>query len=233
MKGIGVIILARYNSNRLPGKALKTIFGKPVLTYIVERVSQVISKERIVLATSDENSDNPIVEFAQKQSIKYYRGSLDNVAERFYNAARENNFSYAVRINGDNIFVDVELLQELINIANQGKYKFITNVKGRTFPKGMSIEIINIDYYQKFLNVICNDNNYKEHVTLFLYEKVSDKLHYYKMNEDVKELSGMQLALDNEADFERSKKIIRYFEKPHWEYNLLDLFEILKKLHYV
>lgn len=233
MKKIGVIILVRYNSTRLPGKALKTINGKPILSYIIERLLQVFDEDSIVIATSNEITDDPIIEFSKSKKLKYYRGSLHNVAERFFNAAIENDFEYAIRINGDNIFVDINLLRQMKELALQNKYNFISNVKGRTFPKGMSIEIVRLKYFEKWINAISESDKYQEHVTLYLYEKVIEDKHLYITNENFEEASGIQLALDTQEDFLRTSNIINKFEKPHWDYNLKEIYIILKKTGYV
>ncbi len=230
---IGVVILSRYNSNRLYGKALKNIKGTPVLGYIIERVSKVFSLDDIVLATSDEYTDNPIVDYAKRKNINYFRGSLYNVSERFYNVAKTYEFDYVIRINGDNIFVDIDLLGELTELAKTGQYDFISNVKKRTYPKGMSIEVVRTSHYANLLPEINKSENYKEHVTLYLYEHELEGKYFYKYNEEIKGIQGIQLALDTQEDFDRTIRIINEFEKPHYEYNLKDLYNILKKLNYV
>lgn len=229
---IGAVILSRYNSSRLPGKALMKINDKPVLGYIIERLTQVMPKDQIVLATSIERTDDPIERYAHEQGISCYRGALDNVAGRFLDASKNRGWDYATRINGDNIFVDTEVLREMITIAETGQYKFISNVKNRTFPKGMSIEIVAIDYYQSLLNEINQFPGYQEHVTLYLYEKADPAQHYYFMNTALPEASGIQLALDTREDFERSSDIINRFEKPHWHYNMKEIMDILKLTTY-
>lgn len=232
---IGVVILSRYNSSRLPGKALKKIDNKPVLAYIVERIEKVFDRENIVIATSDEITDEPIAEYALKEGVKCFRGSLNNVSERFYKGAITNSFDYAIRINGDNIFVDTDLLFELTKIAKLNRYDFISNVKGRTYPKGMSIEIVKTSYYGKLMAEINKSDRYKEHVTLYLYEQESrgKENYFYKYNTDIKNVEGMQLALDTEEDFHRTTHIIESFSKPHFEYNLKEIYQILSKLNYV
>lgn len=226
---IGIIILSRYSSRRLPGKALLEIEGKKILKYIIERLLQVINIDNIIIATSNESSDNPIAEFAKTEKIQCYRGSLDNVSKRFYEAANRNNWKYAIRINGDNIFVDTKVLEEMIAIAKTNNYNFITNVKDRTFPKGMSIEIVDIEYYKKRLSDINEHNNYQEHVTLHLYElyNTNDDFYFFK-NTAFPEAAGIQLALDTKEDFERTQKIISKFTNPHYLNNLEDILNTLK-----
>ena len=81
---IGAIVICRYNSSRLPGKILKKINGKPILTYIIERLKCVQNLDDFIVATSINTTDQPIVDYCIKNQIKYFRGSLENVAERFY-----------------------------------------------------------------------------------------------------------------------------------------------------
>lgn len=223
---VGIVVLARFNSSRLPGKALLCIKGKPILLYIIERLEQVISKEEIIIATSTEKTDDPIAEFSKKVGVSCYRGSLENVSERFYNASLEKNWDFAARINGDNVFVDIKLLERMIQVARTDKYNFISNVKKRTYPKGMSIEIVKLSYYSNFIITINNSSNYREHVTMILYEN-SDSTHHYFVNEELPAAAGIQLALDTVQDLERTQRIIYRFEKPHWNYNLTEIFNLI------
>ena len=229
---IGIVILSRYNSSRLPGKALMKLVGKPVLTYIVERLSRVVPLDHIVLATSSEKSDDPIADFAKAEGISCFRGSLDNVSERFFQAAYSKGWDYAARINGDNIFVDINVLSDMLALARDDKYDFISNVKGRTFPKGMSIEIVRVAYYQGVLPHINETAAYREHVTLYLYEQALQDTHYYYLNHALPKASGIQLALDTREDFERSESIIREFKKEQWTYNMEEIMNILKHINH-
>lgn len=226
---IGVIILSRYNSSRLPGKALMKIAGKPVLLYIIERLSQIFSKEQIVIATSDQESDEPIRDFANSLNIQCFRGSLENVSERFYLAAKAQKWDYAIRINGDNIFVDTFIMNTMITSLKQRPVDFLSNVKNRTFPKGMSIEIIKVKAYGEMLFEISKLDKYKEHVTLYLYENDANKNYSYVYNTSLPELAGLQMALDTKEDFIRTEKIISTFSEPHWRYNMENIYQILKQ----
>lgn len=202
---------------------------KKVLEYIIERLLQVLSLDEIVIATSNIDSDNPIAEFAEQKGISCFRGSLDHVAERFYLAGKSKNWDYAVRINGDNIFVDTGILKDMIHIANTNQYDLVSNVKGRTFPKGMSVEIVRLDYYASKLSKITQSDLYREHVTLYLYDNDSST-HFYYINEILPEASGLQMALDTMEDLERTKKIMSYFTQEHWNYNMKEIYKIWRHI---
>ena len=226
---IGAVILSRYNSSRLPGKALLKIGNKTVLELIVERLLKVLEIGQIIIATSDQHSDDPIADFCEQIKINVFRGSLDNVAERFYKAGSAFHWDYIIRINGDNIFADTLVLANMVMIAQQDKYDFISNVKGRTFPKGMSIEIVRANYYNKMLPNILVSEVYREHVTLYLYEHEPIH-HYYYLNTTIPQAAGIQMALDTHEDFDRTKKIMRRFKKDHWNYNLQEIYSIWKQI---
>jgi spore coat polysaccharide biosynthesis protein SpsF len=229
---IGIVILSRYSSSRLPGKALMKIQDKTVLDYIIERLLQVVTRDQMVLATSSEPSDDPIAAFARSRNIHCHRGSLENVAERFYNAAKERKWEYAIRINGDNIFVDILLLKKMVGFAQSESYDFISNVKDRTFPKGMSIEIARVAYYAQHLETINASPYFREHVMVYLYNEPNGKK-FYVQNHELPEAAGIQFALDTAEDYKRTSEIISHFDKPHWEYNLMEIFKIYKSENYV
>ncbi|MBI4647575.1 MAG: hypothetical protein HY738_13540 [Bacteroidia bacterium] len=225
----GFIILCRYNSTRLPGKILLEIYGKPVLQYIVERLAKVISIQDIVIATSSDPSDDPIHNFCRGKKYNCFRGSLNNVALRFLNCAKEYQFDFAARINGDNLFVDIETTKKMHQIALTGKYDFISNVKNRTFPKGMSIEFLRASYFEQIIKEFPTDE-YFEHVTLYLYHNDTGKNYCYFYNDICPDAGGFQLAIDDKSDFELASKIIGKFKKNHTEYGLIEIYNIIKHL---
>ncbi|MCZ4319936.1 hypothetical protein O4H26_13155 [Aequorivita viscosa] len=227
MKTIGVIILSRFNSTRLPGKALMEIREKPILKYILERISQVVEKSNIIIATSSEDTDDPIAKFASKEEINCYRGSLDNVSCRFLKASQNSGWDYTIRINGDNIFVDTDLLIEMINLAQTGIYDFISNIDKRTFPIGMSIEIVKSSFYLDQYHKVLENKDYKEHVMQHLYLNETGNTKYI-YNTRLPEAAGCHLALDDQRDLKQTKYIIDQFKAPHWEYNLTEIYTILK-----
>ena len=226
---IGAVILSRYSSSRLPGKALMKINEYVTLEYIIERLTKVLDKDNIVVATSNDKSDDKIAELSNNLGVNCFRGSLTNVSERFYLATVEQNWDYTIRINGDNILVDTNILSDMISITKNAKFDFISNVPNRTFPEGMSIEIIKTKYYGSTLNNINFSDYHKEHVTSYLYEYGTGK-HHYIINKELPKSNEMKLALDTQEDFDRIRNIILKFNKPHWMYNLHEIYEIWKGL---
>lgn len=224
---VGIVILARLSSTRLPGKALKEIAGKKVLTHILNRLQKVVPSGQILLACSTETSDDALEQFAAEQGIGCYRGSLSRVGERFYEAAQSLNCQYAARINGDNLFLDPTVLQQMVLKAQTGTYRFLSNVQGRTFPKGMSVEIVDVEYYGRKLDQIKQDAYCNEHVMVCLYQEPKPEDHYYLKNEILPEAAGIQLALDTPEDFARSKFMLE--QMPSEQYDLKTTFKYYQK----
>ncbi|MEP5611379.1 MAG: hypothetical protein ABJP45_03985 [Cyclobacteriaceae bacterium] len=223
---IGIIVLCRFNSSRLPGKILKEIEGKYVLTYILERLENSDYSEGVVVATSTSASDDPIAEYCQKNSINLFRGSLENVSDRFAQCAKQNDFEYAVRVNGDNLFTDARLVDQGVEIAVDGQYDFVSNVNNRTYPTGMSVEVVKTSFYLNLLDSF-DSPTYREHVTSWLYEHPDSGLYKYFYNESMVAAHGLKLALDCEEDLNFVSLLLRNMDKPHTEYSWQEIVKLV------
>lgn len=227
---IGIIILCRYSSSRLPGKALKEIAGRSVLGHIIDRLKIGANSYPIIVATSSDVSDDPIDRFCSHSNIPCFRGSLQDVSSRFITCAEALGLDYAVRINGDNIFTDPQTLIAMMAIAQTGLYDFVTNVPGRTFPYGMSIEILRTAFYRKYLT--CQNENHREHITSWLYENESVGDRYVYLNYHTPEAQGLQLALDTNEDLFFLTQIIERMSRRPSNYSLKDIAEIYTKKYF-
>ncbi|WKV10963.1 NTP transferase domain-containing protein [Marivirga harenae] len=215
---VGIIVICRFNSSRLPGKILKEINGKPLLAYILERLQQSNYHKNIVIATSNQVTDEPIVEYCEKHNIPYFKGDLKNVSQRFADCLQHFNFDYGVRINGDNIFTDAQLVDKAIDLALENNYDFVSNVKGRTFPTGMSVEVVSSSFYQQQIKKF-KEESHREHVTLYFYENENlGKFHFFK-NKEMEEAKGLKMAVDTQNDFNFVSSIIKNMDNPHFTYD--------------
>ncbi len=201
-KHFGVVVSVRYNSSRLYGKALLDLDGKPAIQYLIDRLLTKFSLENIVIATSIQLHDDPIYEFCKKNNLKCYRGSLNNVAERFLRAALALKKKYIFRVTGDSIFLDMNILLKIASKANQD-FTIITNRLKKDYPIGQSIDLINIlDYKSNF--ILINDSNDLEHVTSFFFRnKKKFKIINIGNKKGVYRLKS--LALDTVDDLNNAK----------------------------
>lgn len=224
---VGVVVLCRYSSSRLPGKILLPVAGKPMLTHIVERIRR--SELPVVVATSSEASDDPIAAHCSQIGVACFRGSLENVAERFLHAAQAQGWRYATRINGDNLFVDPALLREMARIAASGDYELVTNVPGRSYPPGASIEIVDVRAYASLVVGFAEDRH-REHVTLYLYDYPERCRSYIHVNPLCDQMRGINLAIDTETDYLLAQRIAAALPGPLHERSLTEISKVAKQL---
>ncbi|HKJ75418.1 MAG TPA: N-acetylneuraminate synthase family protein [Alphaproteobacteria bacterium] len=223
---IGVAVLCRYTSQRLPGKILREIKGRAVLGHILDRVRRGAPECPVVVCTSSDPSDDPIYAYAKREGVDCFRGPLNDVSGRFLACAEAHGWEFSVRINGDNVFADPDSLREMVAIAGTGAFDFVTNVPGRTFPYGTSIEIVRTDFYRHAMKDV-PDPGHHEHVTSWLYENPDLGRQYWYKNSVCPEADGLQLALDTEGDLELASKIMARMERAPETYNLREIVNLV------
>lgn len=207
----GLIILCRFNSQRLPGKIVREIRGRAVLGHIVDRLRRGAPDHPLVVATSSDPSDDPIAAYCRRSGLACFRGSLHDVAGRFLACAESQGWDFAVRINGDNVFADPDTLRCMLAVSETDAYDFITNVPGRTYPYGMSIEILRIAFYRQVVSRMQSADD-REHVTGWLYQHADLGRRYVFENRHCPEARGLKLALDTEEDLARTTGLMARME---------------------
>lgn len=229
MKKVGLILLCRYNSSRLPGKILKRVGEKTVLETIYERLLQARGAEEIVVATSVESTDDVIADFCEERQIRYFRGDLEDVASRFLACAQASGFDFAGRVNGDNLFADIPTIQRAIQLAGTDKFDLITNVPGRTFPAGMTVEVVRTSFFQEVMARV-DDARLREHVTLHFYENEGVGRRYIIRCSGLKGAQGADFAIDRAEDLERARKMVGRMNRDHIYYHLPDILRLSEEV---
>lgn len=222
---VGIIIFSRYNSSRLPGKALKNISSKPILAYVYERMLEVFDRDKIVLATSNEKTDNAIESYCQRNDINCFRGDLNNVAKRLIDCSTYYNFDYVIRITGDSIFIDQNIIIKMLDILKENKYEYITNRVPKTFPVGMSVDILDMEFY-KSIYVKFTKDSHREHVVTYLLENLNAIKYKNFVNVICENSKDINFAIDTVDDFKTSQRIIKQFNKNHTKYGLNDIYKL-------
>tara|TARA_B110000305_G_scaffold89301_1_gene100693 strand:+ start:529 stop:1101 length:573 start_codon:yes stop_codon:yes gene_type:complete len=138
-----------------------------LIEHVIDKIKKS-KKIKIVVATSKNKEDDKLVSFLIDKKIKYYRGSLNNVAKRLYDTATFEKQNFFLRISGDSPLIDFRLINKIINISDKNKnFDLITNIFPRTFPSGQSVEIIKTATLGKNLKYFSKLD--KEHVTRYFY----------------------------------------------------------------
>jgi spore coat polysaccharide biosynthesis protein SpsF len=223
-----ILIQARLGSTRLPGKPLKEVLGKPLLHYLVERLKRVKLADMLVLAMTDKIQDDALVTFSNSIDLPFFRGSEDNVLERFFLAAQQFKADIIVRITSDCPLIDPELIDLSLSHFLE-KYPHIdyqSNALKRTYPRGMEVEVFTFKSFEK-VALEAKKNEEKEHVTPYYYR------HPETFNIENIEGNGinshLRLTVDTIDDFELVRKIIEALYPQKNEFTLSDIVDLLKQ----
>lgn len=219
---IGLIVQARMSSQRLPNKVLTMVNGQPLLKYLLERLAFCSSIDKVIVATSEDKSDDPIELFCKEHGVLFFRGPLQNVAKRFYLTIQKYNLDVFVRVCCDSPMLDQSLIDHGVQLFN-GEYDLVTNIMPRSYPVGQSIEVIRSSTYKTVFEKMSKPGHL-EHVTKYYYENPID----FKIKSFTNEidLSKYRLAVDTPEDLKQFKKLTQSMTKSHTEYNFNDLIRL-------
>ena len=196
------IIQARMGSTRLPAKVVKVIKGKTVLAHVVERVRACPLLDDVVVATTTAPSDDGIVELAEGLGVNWFRGSEDDVLERYYLAAKQYGADVVVRITSDCPVFDPSVLAGML--ARFGELRvngaapdYMSNFVKRTYPRGLDAEVFTFKALEKAFESARLPHE-REHVTAYIYQRPEEfSIHGYEGPED---LSRLRWTLDTQDD---------------------------------
>ena len=223
---VGILIQARMSSRRLPGKVLKLLAGKPVLGHVVDRCKKVQTADLVAVVTSTEPSDDVIAAFAKDAGVELFRGPLDDVAARFLGGAAAFEVDAFVRVNADSPLHDPALIERGVTMFRQGGSDLVSNVLRRTFPTGLSVEVVDRERYAMAYDSM--DAHEREHVTL----------HYYRHPEQFRiisfenerELGDRTLSVDTPEDFARVEKIVHAMDRPEPNFDWKETIALAERL---
>jgi spore coat polysaccharide biosynthesis protein SpsF len=172
--GTVAIIQGRMSSSRLPGKILKDIGGEPMLIRVVSRVRRAQAVDQVVIATTDDPSDDPVETVCSARGIPIYRGSLFDVLDRFYQAAVLFGASTVIRVTADCPLIDPVEIDHVVRAFRDQKVDFAANRLPppwkRTYPIGLDTEVCTFDSLERAWRKAL-DAHHREHVMPYLYEK--------------------------------------------------------------
>tara|TARA_B110000014_G_C20095688_1_gene574278 strand:- start:613 stop:1359 length:747 start_codon:yes stop_codon:yes gene_type:complete len=143
------IVQARMGSTRLPGKVLKAINGVTLIEILLQRLSQSKLIDKIVLATGENKENDILQEKVRKLEFEVFRGSEDNVLDRYYQAAKLYRAKTIVRITGDCPFIDSFIVDKVIGLFLDKELDYVSNTDPPTFPDGLDVEVFSFKELEK------------------------------------------------------------------------------------
>lgn len=219
------IMQARTGSTRLPGKVLKKICGKTVLEHDIDRLRRIKNIDEIVIATTDKEKDDEIVDEALMLGVKYFRGSEEDVLSRYYYAAKEYKADVVVRVTSDCPLIDSHVSEETINLYLNNRYDYVNNTYEATFPRGFDTEVFSFNLLEKAFKET-KENIYREHVTTYFWKNPEIfSIGCYKNDVDY---SAYRLTLDTEQDLELITIIYDKLYNKNKYFGLKEIVELFK-----
>ena len=230
-----IIVQARLGSKRLPGKVLKKINGRTILEYTIKRLKKTKLSKNIIVATTKREEDQKIIKVAKKTNCHTFRGSTNNVLNRYYKAAVYYKVKNIVRICSDSSpLIDPKIINKVYFFYLKNNYDYVSNKIFPSYPIGMGVEIVNFESLKK-ANKLTKNSHEKEHVTAYIYKR--PKKFKIKNIGLKKKLLNYRVVLDYAEDFKLISNILKYFSKQKKDFFLKDIIKyidrnpILKKIN--
>lgn len=227
MKKIIAIIQARMGSTRLPRKVMKKILGKEVILHDIDRLKQIKNLDKIVVATTTKKEDDIIVETIENynSSIGIFRGSENDVLDRYYKAAREFDANIIVRITSDCPLIDPRVSNKVIEVFLNNNLDYCSNGLKQTYPRGLDTEVFSFEALEKSWKE-AKENYQREHVTPYIYGH-PEKFKLLNVS-NYKNLSHLRWTLDTIEDFNFINEIYKKLYNENKIFYMEDVLKILK-----
>jgi len=227
MPQLGIIIQARTGSTRMPEKVILPFYqDQSILDLLLEKAKKL--NEPVVLATTVNPSDDRICKLAEKHDVTVFRGSENDVLERFIQAAQQNNFSKIIRVCADNPFLDLAGIQTLVSEFQQSDADYLGFQLAGNKPSilthfGFWAEAVRLDALEK-AQKMTSEKLYHEHVTNYIYDNPTlFNVQFIPADSMVFSRGDIRMTLDTPEDFEIQKQIFASISKENPNFGIPEI----------
>ncbi len=220
------VIQAHMGSERLPGKVMLPLCGRPMIARLLYRASHPALLDEVWVAATSSPKDDELCKFLQKENFKVYRGSEDDVLSSYVETARKSEADFIVRLTGDCPLIDPDLIDDVIEAFLKSDYDYMKPLHEDGTIRGLDTEIFTLDALMR-ADAMANDAPSREHVTLYMYRNPEQfSVGVFPFPERLK-LPGARLCVDEENDF---KLISTIYEELYIEGKLIPIADVLELL---
>jgi spore coat polysaccharide biosynthesis protein SpsF len=217
------LIQARMSSTRLPGKVLLEIAGQPMLLQVVQRARQAKSIDAVAVVTSTAADDDAIEQLCQKRGVLCFRGSLDDVLDRYYQAAIHFKADIVVRLTADCPLLDPAVIEQVVRTFHQNSFDYVANIVEITYPDGLDTEVFRFATLEKAWQE-ARLKSEREHVTVYILKHPElFRLGSVKQAED---LSSLRWTVDTPQDLEFVRTVYSFF--PNTDFGMADIVKVMR-----
>ena len=226
------VVQARMTSTRFPGKVLAPLLGEPMIRRQLERVSRSAKIDELIVATSTDPSDDPLVEVLRSAGYTVFRGSLDDVLARFigaidaFESATGLHADVVVRLTADCPLASPQVIDDVIRTFESAEFDYLSNTMTPTYPDGLDAEVVRARVLREVASIAI-DPPEREHVTLGVYRR--DAIYAIGNHADERNNSDMRWTVDTPEDFSFVSQVYEelYPSNPNFEYD--DVLNYLRK----
>ena len=216
------ILQARVSSSRLPGKVLKPILGRPMLLHQLDRVRRARSLDALVVATSTEPDDDAIETLCASAGVGCFRGSLNDVLDRFYQAARSYDAQIIVQLTGDCPLADPALIDRVVEFFVTGGFDIAGAAP--SFPDGLDVAVFRFAMLEYAWTHAVRPSD-REHVSQFIVRQ-PERFRVRGYESDV-DLSHLRWTVDDPEDFELVRRIYEALYPANPAFTTKDILDLL------
>lgn len=220
------IIQARMTSTRLPGKVLLPIGGRPMLSYQLERLRRIRGVDQLVIATTTNATDDPIVSMCRSEGVPASRGAELDVLSRYQAAALQFDASTVIRLTSDCPLLEARTVESALSMFEEEPraFDYVSNMIEPTYPLGMAVEVMTAEAL-RIASLEATDEGEREHVTPFIYRRPGRfRLGSMTMTPN---LSRHRWTVDTSEDFELISRILGSLAESRPDFTLEEVLELL------
>ncbi len=204
------IIKVRMGSTRLPGKVLKKLNGISVLECLCDQLNYSRLLNDKIIATTSNSEDDVIVNFCESKGIKCFRGSVNDVLDRYHKCAKKFSINTIIRITSDCPLMDPQVVDDVIDFYLKNSYDYVNNFYKRTYPYGNDVEIFSLKVLEKVWEKATKPSE-REHVTPYIYNNPDEFSIGWIENKE--NLSEFHWTVDRKEDLIFVQKIFKKISK--------------------
>jgi len=193
------IIQGRMSSRRLPGKVLMHIAGSPLLAHVIRRAEAAEVFDSVVFATSTDPADDPVAAYCAMSGYACFRGDLNDVLERYFQAAKSYRADVITRLTADCPLLDPAVIRTVAQMFDSTHHDYVSNAIERTYPDGLDTEVFSIAALTRARNEAKLPSE-REHVTPYIYKH--PELFRIKHITQKQDLSSLRWTVDERRDLE-------------------------------
>lgn len=228
---IAVIVQARTGSTRFPAKILKPILNKPILMLMLERVQYSHYGKNIIVATTDEDEDNVIVDLCIQNNIKCFRGNPIDLLDRHFKSALVVDADIAVKIPSDCPLIDPSVIDKVIGfyVENQDRYDFVSNLHPATYPDGNDVEVMSLKTLERAWREAEKPYE-REHTTPYIWDNPDKfRIGNVEWETGLNYSISHRWTLDYQADYEFIKAVYEELYEDNPFFGINDILALLER----